>query len=125
MSRFILICIAAFFPATACAAAPTYDLVLRSGQVIDGTGKPAYRADVGIKDGKIAAIGEIPAGAGSKEIDVAGKSIAPGFIDVHSHVDDDIYKSPAAENFTRDGVTTIISGNCGGSVKDLGAYLRK
>src|SRR4051812_27004168 len=119
MSRFLCCCICLILLSTAASAAqPSYDLVLRNGQVIDGTGKPAYCADVGIKDGHIAIIGEIPAGAGTAEIDVAGKAIAPGFIDVHTHVDDDIYKSPAAENFIRDGVTTIVSGNCGGSVKD-------
>jgi N-acyl-D-amino-acid deacylase len=125
MSRFISICFTVVLLAPAAIAAPAYDLVLRNGQVIDGTGKPAFRADVGIKDGRIAIIGEIPAGAGASEIDVGGKAIAPGFIDVHTHVDSDIHKSPAAENFIRDGVTTIICGNCGGSVTNVGAYLAR
>ena len=66
--------------------------------------------------GKIALIGDVLPNSGATEIDAAGKAVAPGFIDVHTHVDGDIHKYPAAENFVRDGVTTIVSGNCGGSV---------
>lgn len=125
MSRSIFFGLITLLLPAALHAAPTYDLVLRNAQIIDGTGKPAYAGDLAIKDGRIAAIGEVPPNSGATEIDVAGKAIAPGFIDVHTHVDDDIHTSPAAENFVRDGVTTIICGNCGGSVRDVGGYLRR
>ncbi|MDB5294106.1 MAG: aminoacylase [Phycisphaerales bacterium] len=111
--------------ARSASAAPAYDLVVRHGKVIDGTGKPAFAADVAIKDGKIAAVGDVPAGSAAAELDAAGLAVAPGFIDVHTHVDDDILKFPAGENFVRDGVTTIVSGNCGGSVSDVGSFFER
>jgi len=104
-------------------AAPDYDLVLRRGRVIDGTGNPAYRADVAIRDGRIAAIGRI-AGTGRQERDVGGRLVAPGFIDVHTHAEE-LEELPLAENFARQGVTTVVMGNCGSSRLDLGAYFRR
>src|SRR4051794_18752836 len=96
--------------------ATPFDLVLRNGMVLDGSGSPATRADIGIRGGRIAALGAIPPNAALREMDVKGLTIAPGFIDVHTHVDADIHRQPSAENFVRDGVTTIVTGNCGGSV---------
>src|SRR3954469_24193888 len=107
------------------ASPPRYDLVIRNGSIIDGSGKPAFKADLAIKDGRIAVVGEVPAKSGEIEIDAGGKAVAPGFIDVHTHVDSDIHKSPAAENFVRDGVTCIVTGNCGGSVLDVKTYFAR
>ena len=104
---------------------PQYDLIVRNGLVMDGSGKPAFAADLAVKDGKVAVVGAVPAGHGAVEIDAKGMAVAPGFIDVHTHVDGDIHKLPAAENFVRDGVTTIVTGNCGGSVGDVGDYLAR
>jgi N-acyl-D-amino-acid deacylase len=104
---------------------PRFDLIIRNASIIDGSGKPAFAGDVAVRDGKIAAIGKIDAGSATDEIDAGGKTLAPGFIDVHTHVDSDIHKSPPAENFVRDGVTTIVTGNCGGSVGDVGTYLSR
>ncbi|QOV88748.1 N-acyl-D-amino-acid deacylase family protein [Humisphaera borealis] len=104
------------------ASTDRYDLIVRNGRIADGSGKPAYRADVAIRGGRIAAIGAFPEDAAPVSIDATGKIVAPGFIDVHTHVDGDIHDAPAAEHFVRDGVTTIVSGNCGGSVKDVAAY---
>ena len=96
---------------------PAFDLILRGGRVIDGTGAAGRVADVGIRDGKIAGIGTL---AGAAEVvDVTGQVIAPGFIDVHTHADD-IARKPEAANFIRMGVTTIVAGNCGSSALDLG-----
>ena len=113
---------------TLCAAAagqttrPAHDILIRNGQVLDGAGNPWFYADVAIDGGKISAIGDLRDAAGKVVIDAAGKVVAPGFIDVHTHADDDLYKLPQAENFIRDGVTTIVTGNCGGSVRDVAAY---
>jgi N-acyl-D-amino-acid deacylase len=104
------------------AAGADFDVVLRHGRVVDGTGNPARFADVGIKDGKIAALGRIEPATG-RDIDATGLIIAPGFIDVHTHAEN-IDRLPRAENFLRMGVTTIILGNCGGSEPDLGEFFR-
>src|SRR5437868_4735312 len=86
------------------ASAETYDLVIRHGRLIDGTGNPAFFSDIAIKGGRIAALGKIR-GEAKSEIDVAGLIIAPGFIDVHTHAEE-IDELPLAENFARMGVTT-------------------
>ena len=101
---------------------PAFDLVIRGGTVLDGSGKDGIVADVGIAKGKIARIGAIEAGAAAQEIDAKGLVVAPGFIDVHTHADEDVLTQPLAENFIRDGVTTIVTGNCGGSVGNVGRY---
>ena len=99
-----------------------YDLVIRHGRVVDGTGNPAFFADVAVKDGRIAVMGRVD-GAGREEIDATGLMVAPGFIDVHTHADD-VAEHPLAENFIRMGVTTLVAGNCGGSALDVADALR-
>src|SRR3954471_14401163 len=104
------------------AQAETYDLIVRHGRVVDGTGNPAYFADVAITNGRIAAIGRIE-GDAKQEIDAKGLIVAPGFIDVHTHADE-VADMPYAENFIRMGVTTIVVGNCGGSTLDVARLFR-
>src|SRR5687768_15694039 len=100
--------------------AADYDLVIRGGQLIDGTGKPAAAADLAVLGNRVAAIGIIKE-TGRTEIDAAGQVVAPGFIDVHTH-SEDIASLPVAENFLRMGVTTIVTGNCGGSKLEVAAF---
>jgi N-acyl-D-amino-acid deacylase len=102
--------------------APLYDLLITNGRVVDGTGNPWFRADIGIKDGHIARIGRIPAEQARAILDAHNQIVAPGFIDVHTHVEG-VYNQPAAENFVRMGVTTLITGNCGTSATDIGEFL--
>lgn len=111
---------AAGFLLAALSAAPAapYDCIIRHGRIVDGSGNPAYFADVAIKDGKVVKIGKLPARA-TKEIDAKGMIVAPGFIDVHTHADE-IVEQPEAENFLRMGVTTLVVGNCGGSELNIG-----
>src|SRR5687768_5875531 len=90
---------------------PDYDVVIRNGRVVDGTGTPGVAGDVAIRDGRIVAVGTVPGNARTT-IDAAGKVVAPGFIDVHTHADD-VTELPVGENFIRMGVTTIVTGNCG------------
>ena len=71
-----------------------FDLVVRNGVVVDGTGEPARRADIGISGGRIAGIGTIPAGAAKQEIDAQGLVVAPGFIDLHTHYDAQLFWDP-------------------------------
>lgn len=101
----------------------SYDIIIRNGKVIDGTGNNWYYSDIAIKDGKIAVIRKNITAPATKTIDAAGLIVAPGFIDVHTHLEGDEIKDPNATNFILDGVTTCITGNCGSSNVDIGKYL--
>ena len=101
---------------------PAYDLVISNARIIDGSGNPWFRADVGVRDGRIVRIGKISSSEARQTIDAKGQILAPGFIDVHTHVES-IYSLPAAENFVRMGVTTLITGNCGTSATNIGEFL--
>lgn len=99
------------------------DLLIRNGRIIDGTGNPWYYGDIAVKQNRILSIGRGLQIKATKTIDAGGMYVAPGFIDVHTHIEDDERQNPTADNFIYDGVTTVITGNCGLSVTDIGAYL--
>jgi N-acyl-D-amino-acid deacylase len=101
-------------------AAPSFDLVVRGGLVLDGTGLPAYPADLGIVADRIAAVGVISTEQGRRVLDVTGLHVCPGFIDIHSHSDGEILLYPTADSRVRQGITTELTGNCGGSAAPLG-----
>jgi N-acyl-D-amino-acid deacylase len=117
-----VVCAAALSRREAAADERPFDLVITNARVVDGSGNPWFRADIGIKGGRITRVGRIAASEGQRAIDAGGKILAPGFIDVHTHVED-IYEQPDAENFVRMGVTTLVTGNCGGSAVDVGKFL--
>ncbi|HYZ85984.1 MAG TPA: D-aminoacylase [Bryobacteraceae bacterium] len=102
-----------------------FDILIRNARVVDGTGNPWYRADVGVKNGKIEAIGRLSNASADRTIDGAGRVVAPGFIDVHTHIEGGIEKVPRGDNYILDGVTTLITGNCGGSRLPLGDWFSK
>jgi N-acyl-D-aspartate/D-glutamate deacylase len=89
----------------------TYDILIRNGRVIDGSGMPGFRGDVGVKDGKIAEIGKL-SGTADKVIDADGRVIAPGFIDNHCHYDAQVTWDPLCTFSPEHGATTVIFGNC-------------
>ena len=93
-----------------------FDYLIKNGQLIDGTGSPARRADVGITDGKIAAIGDLSAAQAGTVIDAAGKTVTPGFIDIHRHADGAAFRPGFGEWELCQGLTTIVNGNCGLSI---------
>lgn len=96
-----------------------YDVLIINGKIIDGTGNSWYYGNVAVKDGKIIAIGKLPNATANKIIDAKGLIIAPGFIDVHAHIEGGVFERPTADNYIYDGVTTVVTGNCGGSADDL------
>ena len=108
------------------------DLLIRGGQVIDGNGTPARRADVAIKNGRITAVGDCEDREAQREIDASGQIVAPGFIDIHTHSDFTLPLNPLAESKVRQGDTTEVVGNCGystapvlpGKARALQDYLR-
>src|SRR5919197_4470284 len=89
-----------------------YDLVIKNGVVIDGSGLPRYRADVGVRHGRIVAIGRIRDGA-RQVLDAEGHVVAPGFIDGHPHMDAQIFWDPLGTSSCWHGITTVVMGNCG------------
>ena len=112
-----------FGVAAAPLSAESFDLIIRHGRVADGTGNPAFFADVAVKNGRIAALGRV-SGDAKTEIDATGLTIAPGFIDVHTHAEE-IDELPLAENFLRMGVTTLVLGNCGSSALDVDDFFHR
>lgn len=106
------------------AGAEPYDVIIRNARIIDGTGNPWYEGSIALTSTTIAAVGVIPEDASAvRTIDAAGRYAAPGFIDVHTHCEGDLNREPEAFNFIRMGVTSIITGNCGGSYVNVGDTL--
>jgi len=98
-----------------------YDILIKNGVIIDGTGKTKFLADVGIKDDKIVKVGELHDEYGEIEINASGKYVCPGFIDVNNHSDTywQIFLNPNLESLIYQGITTIVGGNCGSSLAPL------
>ncbi len=90
-----------------------FDLVVRNGMIVDGSGLPRYRADIGVKDGRIAEIGRLNGAAAAETIDADGRVVAPGFVDVHTHMDAQIFWDPIGTSSCFHGVTSVVMGNCG------------
>ena len=107
-----------------------YDILITNARIVDGTGNPWFRANVGIKKGRIAFVGLNKSAESEHIIDAQGRVLAPGFIDVHTHVESSrtrggLETSPHGSNFLHDGVTTIITGNCGSSEIQIGKWFNK
>jgi len=85
--------------------AADFDILIRNARVVDGAGNPWFKADVGVKDGRIAKIGVLPSATADRTIDAANRVLAPGFIDVHTHIERGIFLEPRSNGFLLDGVT--------------------
>lgn len=105
--------------------AQDFDLLIRNGKIIDGTGNAWFRGDLGIKNGKIAKIGNLSMASTTRSLDAKGLVVCPGFIDVHTHIEEEEFKVPTADNFIYDGVTSVITGNCGLSNVNIGLYFKQ
>lgn len=112
-------------PAPGCVA--EFDLLITGAEIIDGSGRPPFRADVGVNNKRIACIGDLWSARGRAAIDARGLILAPGFIDVHTHVERNVPQTAPflAPNFVRQGVTTVITGNCGRSSPEIGRFLKQ
>ena len=108
-----------------CLAAADYDVVIRNARVVDGSGNAWFRADVAVKNGRIVALGHLNNPSAGRIIEAHERIVAPGFIDVHTHIEGGVEKNPRGDNFLLDGVTTVITGNCGGSELNLAAWFDK
>ena len=100
----------------ATASEDRFDVLIRNGQIYDGTGAPPVTGDVGIRNGRIAAIGDLADGVGYTEIDATHLAVAPGFIDTHTHDDLGLLTDPDMSCKVSQGVTTVVTGNCGFSI---------
>src|SRR5579883_3343848 len=101
-----------------------FDALIKNGLVVDGSGAPGVAADLAVKDGRIAAVGPALEGEAASTIDAAGRAVAPGFIDPHTHFDVQILWDGAAKPALAHGVTTIVPGNCSLSLPPLKAQDR-
>jgi N-acyl-D-aspartate/D-glutamate deacylase len=110
-----------------CAHSPDYDVVIANGTVVDGSGSPGYTADIGIKGGTIVTIGKIRASQGKRVISAGGQYVVPGFIDIHTHVDRGILDEQGknARNYLTQGVTTLVTGNCGDGTYEVADYFAR
>jgi len=111
----------------ALATAQDYDVLIRGGRIVDGTGNPSYMADLAIRGGKIAAMGRLAGKTAGQTIDASGLTVAPGFIDIHNHSDESIVQDGNAQSMVRQGVTSMIFGEGGSAApskrwKDFNAY---
>lgn len=97
-----------------------YSIIIKNGLVVDGSGNPWFKADVGIREDRIARIGRTPSSCADLTINAEGLVVSPGFIDIHSHSDLSLLVNPRAESKIMQGVTTEVNGNCGNSAAPLG-----
>ncbi len=117
---FLIILIFLFF--SGCSEEKVYDIIVTGGNIYDGTGKPPFQADLGIVGDQIVEIGQVTHASAKEIIDISGLAVAPGFIDVHAHIEP-IMKLPGAESHVRQGVTTALGGPDGGGPWPMGKYL--
>ena len=111
----------------ALAAAQDFDLLIRGGHIVDGTGNPAFYGDIGIRQGRIAAMGRLAGHTAARTIEAKGLTVSPGFIDMHNHSDFTLIEDGNAQSMIRQGVTTMILGEGGsaapsGRWKDFASY---
>jgi N-acyl-D-amino-acid deacylase len=102
-----------------------YDVLIQNARIVDGTGNPWYLDSIAIRDGRIAAVGKLEGATAARTIDARNRVAAPGFIDVHTHIEGTVEKVPRGDNFLLDGVTTVVTGNCGGSAVKVAEWFSR
>ena len=102
-----------------------YDILIKNGQIVDGSGESAFYGDIGVKEGRIARIAPKIDEAASRVIDASGKQVTPGFIDTHSHSDSSVYRGSDCYNYLEQGVTTQVAGQCGSGLAPYYSELKR
>lgn len=127
LARTLCVVVLCLHGASADAAPVDADILLRGGQLLDGTGSPAVRGDLAIRGDRIVAVGQFDVGQVGQTIDCTGLVVTPGYIDLHNHSDSDdsilAQENRAATNYIVQGCTTLVTGNCGGGKGEVGKYL--
>jgi N-acyl-D-amino-acid deacylase len=118
----VLVCA---FVAGGTAQTERFDVLITGGQIVDGSGSPWVKADVGIVDGRIARIGRLADASATTRVDASGLVVAPGFIDPHAHARERLFDLPAADGYLYQGITTVVDGNDGSSPLPLAPFLQK
>jgi dihydroorotase/N-acyl-D-amino-acid deacylase len=122
---FIPACVLALAVSAPRAQTPAFDLVIRNGRIVDGTGSPWYRADLAVRGDTIARIAPRIDAPAARVVDAGGKVVAPGFIDIHTHARRGIFQVPTADNYVRQGVTTLVEGPDGSSPLPIAPFLER
>src|SRR5690349_3265131 len=125
MKRFGCVAVALSVAIALSAQTTSFDLVIRNARIVDGTGAPWYRGDIAIRGDTIVAVAPAIEPGAARIIDAAGQVVAPGFIDIHTHARRGIFEVPTADNYVRQGVTTLIEGPDGSSPVPLAPFLAK
>ncbi len=125
MRRLLIFFAGLTLASTLSAQPPAYDLVIRNARIVDGTGAPWYRGELAVRGDTIVQIAPTIEPAGARVIDAAGRVVAPGFIDIHTHARRGIFQVPTADNYVRQGVTTVLEGPDGSSAVPLAPFLAK
>ena len=115
---------AATMPTTGLGSAPRFDVVIRGGTIVDGTGSRGSRNDLGIRGDRVAAIGNLADADTKRSVNATGRIVCPGFIDMHSHSDSSLLEDGLAHSAVRQGATTHVIGNCGSSPAPVGSPIR-
>jgi dihydroorotase/N-acyl-D-amino-acid deacylase len=121
----VVILLAIVLVSTLSAQPPAYDIVIRHARIVDGTGAPWYRGDIALRGDTIVQISPSIEPGTARVIDTAGQVVAPGFIDIHTHARRGLFQVPTADNYVRQGVTTLMEGPDGSSAVPLGPFLEK
>ena len=125
MKRLLLLSALALSATVPAAQSPAFDVVIRNARIVDGTGTPWFKGDLALRGDTIVQVASAIEPNGATVVDAGGRVVAPGFIDIHTHARRGIFEVPTADNYVRQGVTTLMEGPDGSSPLPLAPFLQK